>query len=386
MSRNNKLVFWSMLVWGIGEGLWWYLLPIYIGNLGASPAQIGLVLSTAMILMTISFIPSGWLADHFSRRTIMIVGWVDGFIAILVLAMAHTWQQALPGLILYNLSAFNMPAINSYVTHEIRPGEDMRRTFTLVFSGFTIGVIFSPSLGGILADVISLRKVFLLAAVVYAISTALIVQIREQPVSRISPENGAAPLQRNGLFLALCFLFFFILLACHLGVPLAPNFLQDVRKLDLGWIGILGSANGLGGAVLTIGLGRWPKGRIASVLLSQMAVAIYAIIMLLTGFVPLLALGFFLRGAVGAVRQLGGARLGEMMPPASMGLGYGIYQTVVNLAFTISPYVAGWLFAHDPTYPFVANLLMLIPAMLLTVLIGRRGPAHGAQSLAASSP
>src|SRR5512146_2141618 len=126
MSRDNKLIFWSMLVWGVGEGLWWYLLPIHIGNLGADPVQIGFVLSAGMVLMTLTFIPSGWLADHFSRRTIMIIGWFDGLFAVTLIGLAQTWQQALPGLILYNLSAFNSPAINAYVSADIKPGQDMR--------------------------------------------------------------------------------------------------------------------------------------------------------------------------------------------------------------------------------------------------------------------
>jgi MFS family permease len=374
MSRDNKLIFWSMLVWGFGEGLWWYLLPIHIGNLGADPVQIGLVLSAGMILMTLTFIPSGWLTDRFSRRTIMIIGWCDGLVAVLLIALARTWQQALPGLILYNLSAFNSPAISSYVAADIKPGQDMRRVFTLVFSGFTIGVTVSPALGGFLADIVGLRQLFLLAAVMYAISTVIIVLIKEQPVHQATHGSEPVSLRGDRVFLSLCALFFIIHLVAHLGIPLSPNFLQDVRKLDLGWIGILGSANGLGAAILTIGLGRWTRGRVTGILIGQLAVGVYAVLMIGTTAVPFLALAFFLRGGLGAVRQLASARLGEMLPPSSMGLGFGIFQTVVNLAFTISPYAAGWLFALDPSFPFLASLVLTLPAMLLTLLVGRQGP------------
>ena len=88
----------------------------------------------------------------------------------------------------------------------------------------------------------------------------------------------------------------------------------------------------------------------------------------------------FLRSGVGVIRQLAGARMGEILPAGSMGFGYGIFATVVNLAFTVSPYAAGWLYAFHPTYPFVASLLLTIPAMLLTYALGRQGPTH-AQSL-----
>lgn len=71
------------------------------------------------------------------------------------------------------------------------------------------------------------------------------------------------------------------------------------------------------------------------------------------------------------------------MPVASMGMGYGIFQTMANLAFTISPYVAGWLYAANPIYPFVASLVLSIPAMLLTAVVGRRLPAHRPAGVAA---
>ncbi len=137
MSRNNKLMFLSLMTWGFGEGLWIYLLPIYIGSLGASPVQIGFVLSAAMVLMTIAFIPAGWLSDRMNRKPIMLVGWLLGFVSVLILALARTWQQALPGLMLYNLSGFCSPVINAYVTADVRPGENLRRTFTVVFTGYT---------------------------------------------------------------------------------------------------------------------------------------------------------------------------------------------------------------------------------------------------------
>ena len=100
----------------------------------------------------------------------MIGGWVMGTVAILVLAAAQTWQMAIPGLVLYNLSAFNMPAMNAYVTAEIKSGQDVRRVFTTVFCGFTLGMVFSPAVGGLLADVWGIRPLFFLAFIAFAIS------------------------------------------------------------------------------------------------------------------------------------------------------------------------------------------------------------------------
>lgn len=371
LSRDNKLVFFALALWGVGEGLWWYLLPLYVESLGANPVQIGLVLSLGMVLVTISLIPSGWMTDRVSRRSMMIIGWVMGLVAILVLAAAQTWQQAIPGLVLYNLCAFNMPAINSYVTAEVKKGQDVRKVFTTVFSGFTLGMLISPAAGGWLADVLGLRPLFLLAAVAFGISALLIFMIKEQPVQQAHTEGTVRPLLNNRPFIYLSVLFFFAFLFAHLGIPLSSNFMRDIRGYDMAVIGILGSINSLGSLVLTIWLGRWPRSRTASLILAEMTVASYPLIMLTTTSFPWMAVALFMRGGVGTMRQLAGARLGELMPSRSMGLGFGVFSTVVNLAFTISPYIAGWLYAANPMYPFVASLAGLIPVMFMTGYVGR---------------
>jgi len=376
MSRNNKLVLLSLMMWGFGEGLWAYLLPIYIGSLGANSVQIGFVLSAAMILMTVAFIPAGWLSDRMSRKRIMLVGWLLGLVAVVVLALARTWQQALPGLMLYNLSGFCTPIINAYVTSDVRPGENLRRTFTVVFTGYTVGSVFSPATGGVLADMWGLRQVFMLSALFFFISTVIFAFIQDQPVHRPAVDAPRPSLRHDRVFISLCVLFFFIILAGHVGVPLAPNFLQNERGLPVGWIGTLGSINALGGVVLTYSLGRWPKGRVAGMLIAQAAVGIHALLLLTTTTMAPIMAALFLRSGVGVMRQLAGARMGEILPAASIGLGYGIFATVVNLAFTVSPYLAGWLYSFDPTYPLMASLALIPLAMLLTIAIGRQGPTH----------
>ena len=79
----------SLALWGVGEGLWWYLLPVYIEGLGATPVQIGFGAlrrhdrDDARCLFRQAGSPIA-----VSRRPIMIGGWVMGTIAILLLAVA----------------------------------------------------------------------------------------------------------------------------------------------------------------------------------------------------------------------------------------------------------------------------------------------------------
>jgi len=62
--RDLYLVTFSLLIWGIGEGLFYIFQPLYIQQLGADPIMIGTVLGINAVGMTLSQIPSGYLAPR----------------------------------------------------------------------------------------------------------------------------------------------------------------------------------------------------------------------------------------------------------------------------------------------------------------------------------
>jgi predicted MFS family arabinose efflux permease len=58
MSRDLRLLAFSLFLWGVGEGLFIYLQPIYLTELGADPLQVGFVLSLVGAAMTVTHIPA----------------------------------------------------------------------------------------------------------------------------------------------------------------------------------------------------------------------------------------------------------------------------------------------------------------------------------------
>ena len=44
MSRDIKLVTLALFLWGCGEGLFIYIMPLYMEQLGATPSEVGAVL------------------------------------------------------------------------------------------------------------------------------------------------------------------------------------------------------------------------------------------------------------------------------------------------------------------------------------------------------
>jgi MFS family permease len=81
MSRDLRLLAASLFLWGVGEGLFIYVQPVYLAQLGANAIQVGFVLGLAGAAMTVVHIPAGMLADHFGRKAIMAAAWMFGAVA-----------------------------------------------------------------------------------------------------------------------------------------------------------------------------------------------------------------------------------------------------------------------------------------------------------------
>ena len=97
-------------------------------------------------------------------------------------------------------------------------------------------------------------------------------------------------------------------------------------------------------------------------------------LLLLAGAYPALALAYLLRGTYQGCRSLVQARALGLGSGSERGLLLGATETTVAVAQIGAPYVAGWLYASNPTYPFVASLA-LIPLALVLLVLGLPRPS-----------
>jgi MFS family permease len=366
LSRDNFLILLSMLFWGSGEGLWYYVQPLYIKSLGANPLEIGFVMSVGPVLMVLGFVPLGIITDRYGRRKVMLGGCVMGLLAVVLLALARDWRQAIPGFLLYFGSACSLPAYQAYMARASE-GINLNRTFSLMYAAFSLGLIVFPTVGGWMAEAVGFPAVLSLAAVFYAVSTLMVVLVAEQPVTRSLGGLGFAGMLSNKHLMLLCVLSGFVFLALYLGQPFAPNYLEEVVGIDLSWIGFMGSAHALGATALGVGLGRISEG-IAGFILGQALVGISLVVMLNTRAIPLLFVAFFLRGAYNATRALALALLGRVAGEASAGLAYGMLNTAIGMPMVIAPYVAAWLYTVRTDLPFLVAAAMIAVMMVVSVV------------------
>ena len=237
LNRDLRLLAVALVLWGIGEGIFFYYQPLYLAELGASPKVIGGIIGAGGMLLALSHLPAGWLADRIGRRQLM-------------------WAPSLPffalGVVLYYASGFVMAPMNSYIT-AARGDLSVGRALTLLSATYNLGAILGPLFGGLLVSRLPMRGLYGISASLFVVSTVTVLFLRPQPVVPRADREPRATLRAvPGSLWGLMALTVLTLFAANLPQPLAPNYLHAYRAVAKPLIGTLGSLSRLGIVA------RWP--------------------------------------------------------------------------------------------------------------------------------
>lgn len=373
MNPSLILIAVSLFIWGMGESMFYIFLPIHLGQLGAPPVAIGSILGGNGVMMMISHIPAGHLADRWGRRPLLLAGWMLSTIATLIMALASALPLFVVGFLLYGFCAFIMSPLNSYVT-AARGSWSISRALSLTTVSFALGSIIGPWTGGWIGDHYGLRTVFAVSTAIFIVSTVVLSFIRPQPRDHHDPKAPPLGLRSNYRYLGFLGIIFIVIFALYLPQQFTPNFLQEVRGLNLSQIGLLGTLGVMGNALVTLAFGAWLSPR-AGTLLGQVLVASFALLIWRATGLPVYALAYLLLGGFRAARPMMAAQARELVHPSQMGLAYGMIETVASLALTLAPLSAGLLYhrAPDLMYPVSLGLMALSFTLTLWFDPHRRG-------------
>ena len=164
MTRDLLLVAASLFLWGFGEGMFFYFIPLSLQSLGANPLMIGGVYAGIGLAAALMQIPAGILSDRIGPRTIMWISWGIGALACMILAVASTLTAFSIGIWLYYMTSFGVVPLNSYVT-TVRGKLSPERALTFTGGLFNAGMIAGPILGGLIANQMGLQKIYPFSAV-----------------------------------------------------------------------------------------------------------------------------------------------------------------------------------------------------------------------------
>lgn len=375
LSIDNRLIMLSLFLWGMGEGQFTYLLPLYLSELGANPIQIGSILALAAAGAVITHIPTGYIADRLGRKPIIMVGFGLAAAVTLVMYLAPDLRLFVPALVIYQFTSFLSGPLSAYITGA-RGTQSIQRAITLVWIGYWSALIVSPTIGGLIARSYGIRSLFGIALVLFVLSFFILLPLNPQvPEHRSIRLDRYKPLLTNWNFLHFLGLVFAVFVAMQLGMPLAPNFVSEVRGFDVWIIGLLGTCNSIGSVVLHLFLGgRMPQ---RMLVITQIMMAAYIFILLSSHSLPWLLVAFFFRSSWHLAHGMTVAQIGQVVSQSNIGLALGFVESVYGMALVLGPIAAGWLYELAPELPFQVSLILI----LLTIgLVWRFAPQKSAES------
>lgn len=362
LNRNLKLIFISNLVGSFGDGLYAYLLPVYMSDtLGISSVEVGILYAVVGLVAALTLLVAGMLADKYDRKKIMIAGWLAWVPAPLIFSLAGNWLQMLPGMVLWGFW-LGGPTSTAYIVTTADKGK-LTLTFTAISAAWSFGYIFSPALGGYLAGTVSMRFVFYSALILYALAGFTLSFISTQHAKSRTQQSTKEhysffKLLRTGKLLTLSIFFASMMFVLMLFRPFVSKFLAEVYQYGNLEIGVLASISFFSSAVLGILLGklgdRWRKSYALAV--SMILCSFSLILLMLFGNFYILIITFFLTGGSYITWSLLSAIVGPLAPEAIRARWVSIPQTVSMFIAVIAPCVGGVLYEASPSYPFVVAI------------------------------
>lgn len=236
----------------------------------AAAAQLGFIGLAQFVPVFLLSPATGWIADHYDRRRIVILAVLLQLLSAAILAWA-TWEENISLPLLFGVAAllgvarcFSGPAFGSMVPRLV-PMEAMPRALAFSSMIWQFGMIIGPALGGYIFAAFAAGP-YLLAATLFAIGTAAMTLIPPQPPSEAASVDrrplrqileGIAYVRGNRLVLGAITLDLMAVLLAG-STALLPVYARDIFHVGAQGLGELAAAPGVGAAFTALIFGLRP--------------------------------------------------------------------------------------------------------------------------------
>lgn len=376
LSRSLWGVFWCDTFGAAGAGLFIFLYPIYITQLGGSGVEVGLIFSVSFVVASIVYIPGAYLVHKYDRKKIMIASMLTQPVAVVILFFSTDWTHVLLAEAVWYLTNIGSPAFITYIT-EAAPKDTVMRSFGIIYAGPALAYVIAPALGALIfLQYDEIRMLFPFALVLRMMAPASLLIISSQIPKTVNQKYAGLTKQLFRMDRkTVQRITFLVLIAAILGIasPYLPLFLSEVRSFDEIEVEILGSVGFLGAALLSIGLGTVGdrKGGTYAVLLT-LAVFIGGCFALLgTDFFVAVIVAVFLLGIMTTVITILDSIAGMKSSEESRGGHLSVYLMAESIAMAPMPFIGGVLYDHvGPEWPFIVSAVL--SAILAGIALARR--------------
>jgi MFS family permease len=266
--RNFRLYFTGQLISFTGTWMTTTAQGWLVYQLTGSKALLGVVAAAASAPMLVFSTWGGWLADRYSKRSVIVVTQLCsmfislGMAALVFTKIVQPWQIIVLAILGGITMAFDMPARQSFII-EMTNREDLMNAISLNSSAFNCARIVGPSIAGLLMAHISIAVCFFCDGLSFVpVIAGLLVMRLPKKEAPTASDGGAIAQALEGFryvwqhrrVLTILSLFTVVGVFGWSYSVLLPAFAHDVLHLGANGYGLLMAGSGVGAlaAALTV--------------------------------------------------------------------------------------------------------------------------------------
>ena len=382
LPAKFKVLLVTMVIANIGSSIFEPFLALYVKDLGADVAQLGIYFTVVAVAPVAFRILGGWVSDNLGRVQTVAIGSFAGLGGFIAFWLAPTWGWLIPaGLLMHLGRALVGTSFRAFTAESAEPAV-RAQVMGFTDSIFLICQIVGPPLGGYIAQFYHYRALFGIALVFMVLATlGRLWNVRDLPFqwSQLQLARLKAGLGGIGALILGGGLLTWILavdsvrdFAGSLSFSFFSVYQKDIGGLGDGQIGWLASIGAVTMALLMPFTGRLSdrvgERKVIALggLVEAVGIAVFVNVRSFPGFVlaiVLMQVGWALLGPAF------NALLSKAVPAGQLGITYGLFDTTLSVVAMPAPAIGAQLWQHvSPQFPFYLtiafNLLMLVPIWL----------------------
>lgn len=383
LNANLRWFLAGMILANIAGQMLYSMLSLYILDLGATVAEVGVVFTLASLVPMVLQIFGGWLSDTIGRLRAIALGSSFAVFGYLIIALAPGWEWVLLGLsVEYISNSMVGPGFGAYIAEQ--SDETQRgRVFGLTSSIYMTVTVIGPALAGYLAFRFGFKPMILTAFAFYLAATSLRVWMATSEHFTVKREAQIPTLAGFKTQIRAIFSMLFaggiitwIWLtdaigdtASNLINQLTPIYFSDIGGINVDQIGYLNATLGVAIIIASPLAGRlvdW-RGERISILTGFILQAIGLTIFLnARSFIGFATGMLFLGAAVGSLIPGYDSLISKVISEEKRGLAFGLFGTTLGILSLPMPWIGAQLWERfTPQTPY----LFVIAACLVSIPI-----------------
>lgn len=150
-DKRLLIIFLTVFIDLVGFGIIIPMNPYLADAYGASPFQVGVLMSIYSLMQFIFSPVWGQLSDRMGRRPIIILSLFGAGISHLAFAFAPSFLALLAARAFAGIFGGNLPAAMAYIA-DITEAKDRSKSMGLIGAAFGLGFILGPAIGGLTSE------------------------------------------------------------------------------------------------------------------------------------------------------------------------------------------------------------------------------------------